>query len=275
MIDLIGQRFGRLTVLEMSETHITPKGRNVYMWKCLCDCGNLTVVSTSSLRNGNTKSCGCFQKEMAHKTNSENLAGKRFGRLVAVDEVHKNGLLYCNCVCDCGNITEVLPSHLKRGLIRSCGCLRSETSKKMMKKHGMKNTRIYKIWIEMRARCTNENYDSYKDYGGRGISVCPEWKNSFENFRDWAFNNGYSDVLTLDRIDVNGNYEPTNCRWATYEEQANNKRTNKIIEYKGEKKTLAEWAREVGINYVTLHRRICVYGWDIEKAIETPVRHKK
>lgn len=274
LMDLTGQRFGRLTVVEMADMHITPKGRNVYMWKCRCDCGNRTIVSTSSLRSGNTKSCGCYHKEKAHEANYEDLSGKRFGRLVAIEGFKKNGEFYWKCKCDCGKQAEVLPQHLKRNLIRSCGCLRAETSSQINRKHGMKETRLYKAWLDMKARCYNSNDTNYKNYGGRGITVCDEWKNDFMNFYNWAIANGYRDDLTIDRINVDGNYEPNNCRWATYKEQANNTRANIILEYKGRKQTMAEWAEEIGMNYVTFQRRIKNYKWSVEKAIETPVKKK-
>lgn len=244
------------------------------MWKCLCECGNETVVSTSGLRSGNTQSCGCYQKEKAHEANFQNLSGKRFGRLTAKRGIRKNGNFYWKCQCDCGNYTDVLPQHLKRGLICSCGCLRSETSSKTHRKHGMKQTRLYKIWTEMKGRCYNKNVPAYKNYGGRGIIVCEEWLHDFEAFYNWSISNGYKDELSIDRINVNGNYEPSNCRWATYLEQANNTRANVIIEYNGKKQTIAEWAREIGINYATLQRRIKILKWDVEKAIETPVAKK-
>lgn len=273
-IDLTGQRFGRLTVVEMADTHITPKGRNVYMWKCICDCGNQAIVATSSLRSGQSKSCGCYQREKAHQANFDDLTGKRFGRLVAVEGIKKDNGFYWKCKCDCGNYTEVLPQHLKRNLIRSCGCLRVEVSSQTNKRHGMKETRLYKVWLDMKARCCNSSDSHYKDYGGRGITVCDEWKDDFMSFYEWAIANGYRDNLTIDRKDVNGNYEPSNCRWATYKEQANNKRANIILEYKGRKQTMAEWAEEIGMNYVTFQRRIKNYKWSIEKAIETPVKKK-
>jgi hypothetical protein len=138
----------------------------------------------------------------------------------------------------------------------------------------MKNTRLYKIWLEMRRRCNCENQTEYENYGGRGITVCDEWngKDCFVNFYNWAMANGYSDNLTIDRIDVNGNYEPSNCRWATYLQQANNTRANIFLTYHGKTQTMADWAREIGINYTTFQRRIKYYGWSVEKAIETPTK---
>lgn len=121
-------------------------------------------------------------------------------------------------------------------------------------------------------RCHKPNFERYSDYGGRGIEVCLEWRNSFENFRDWAMENGYKENLTIDRIDTNGNYEPSNCRWSTYKVQGNNTRRNHFIEFNGECHTMAEWAEIKGMKLQTLSNRINQYGWTIEKALTEPVR---
>ena len=116
------------------------------------------------------------------------------------------------------------------------------------KKHGCANTRLYNIWKTMRQRCFNKNNVKYQNYGGRGISICEEW-NDFLSFKEWAINNGYSEVLTIDRIDVNGNYEPSNCRWVTLEMQANNKSNNKIIVYNSMQMTMADFCRKYNLKY--------------------------
>lgn len=165
-MDLTGQRYGRLTVVEQAKTHVTPGGRNVYMWRCVCDCGKESIVSTSALRSGDTKSCGCLQRERAHEASFIDISGNRYGRLVAINPIRKNNGIYWVCKCDCGNTTEVLPQHLNRGLIRSCGCLRKDVSSKKNKKHGMSKTRIYKEWKGIKERCLNKNNHAYKNYGG-------------------------------------------------------------------------------------------------------------
>ena len=119
----------------------------------------------------------------------------------------------------------------------------------------------------MKTRCNNPNVLEYKDYGGRGITVCDEWQHSYETFRDWARLNGYMDDLTIDRIDVNGNYEPSNCRWSTRKEQANNRRSNKLITFNGETHNIQEWSDIVGVNDITLRNRLYKYGWSVEKAV--------
>lgn len=128
--------------------------------------------------------------------------------------------------------------------------------------------RLYRIWTDMKRRCYDERCLEYRNYGGRGIEICQEWKNSFEAFRSWAMENGYADDLTIDRIDVNGNYEPSNCYWVTAKEQANNMRTNTLVTYKGETKTLVQWAESFGINYHTLVSRLYQENLPFEEAIK-------
>lgn len=136
-------------------------------------------------------------------------------------------------------------------------------------------SRLYNVWAGMKARCFCKNHRLYKHYGGRGITVCKEWLD-YETFKEWAINNGYTGdgdrrTCTIDRVDVNGNYEPSNCRWASVYEQLNNKRTNVKISYKGETKTLSQWAATLGINYSTMTNRY-VRGWSVERMLTQPVK---
>ncbi|MBO3398543.1 hypothetical protein JJB71_13440 [Clostridium perfringens] len=206
----------------------------------------------------------------------ENLIGKRFGKLKVVKQSHsKNYRRYWECECDCGNKTIVTTSRLKNGHTKSCGCLSKEVTTKRNTKHGKRNTRIYEIWAGMKKRCLNKKSISYKNYGGRGVSICEEWKNSFEKFYNWAINNGYNENLTIDRIDVNGNYEPNNCRWCTKKEQSNNKRNNRYITINKETKTLSEWANYYKIKSKVVENRINRYKWSIEEALEIVPRKRK
>jgi len=156
------------------------------------------------------------------------LTGQRFGRLTVMSEAErKNKHRMWNCKCDCGGYTKVYDGSLKRGLTTSCGCYRREQNKKRSITHGESNTRLYSIWYNMKKRCYHKGVAGYDDYGGRGITVCDEWKNSFETFREWALSNGYSDELTIDRINNEGKYEPNNCRWTTQIEQNYNTRISR------------------------------------------------
>lgn len=142
----------------------------------------------------------------------------------------------------------------------------------MGKHHGGKGSRLYSIWRAMKTRCYNPNSKAYPRYGGRGITVCDEWLDSFEAFRDWALANGYRDDLTIDRVDSNGPYAPENCRWATYKEQANNTRRNRIITVNGERLTIAAASEKFNLNPFLLYDRISRLGWSAERAIFTPAR---
>jgi hypothetical protein len=198
MIDLTGQRYGRLVVRERVQQHMKGQAR----WLCLCDCGNTTVVQSYDLRSGNTQSCGCQRR---------------------VNFKHKI--------------------------------------------HGHSQKRIYAIWKGMKSRCSNPNRKCYSDYGGKGIKVCSEWEEDFQAFYNWAIENGYNDELTIDRIDPDGNYEPSNCRWADNLMQGNNKTDNIYVECEGETHTISEWSRITGIKYGTLYNRIVNLMWEPKKAL--------
>lgn len=204
---------------------------------------------------------------------------KRFGRLVVMYRLgepytSRSGRVYDTipmymCKCDCGNEKAIPAISLIGGHTESCGCYQNECRKVMNLKYSSKyNKRIYRIWNGMIGRCERKSSINYENYGGRGIKICDEWHN-FNVFYDWAINNGYSDDLTIDRIDVNGNYEPSNCRWATYHEQNLNRRSNALITYNGETKTISEWSEAKNINYSMLRNRL-YSGMTPEEAIETP-----
>lgn len=177
-----------------------------------------------------------------------NLGGMRFGKLLAFMRVEdKKKHTQWLCICDCGNTTIVSASNLRSGNTTSCGCF--------CEHHGLRNTKLYGVWSAMKNRCFNPNVEGYKQYGARGIAVCEEWKNSFTAFHEWAISNGYTEGLTLDRIDVNGNYEPSNCRWVKAKTQANNRRNTIRVEINGESHTLREWSEITGINFGTLRQR--------------------
>ena len=179
------------------------------------------------------------------------------------------------CKCDCGELRTILGGSLRAKITVSCGCKKKENASKLYTKRHAKNsntkTKLYKVWMNMRSRCSYEKNIGYHNYGGRGIKVCEEWNADFTAFRDWALANGYSENLTIDRIDVNGNYEPTNCRWVNIQAQCNNRRNNRYFHYNGEKHTIKEWSDIVKIDYALLRNRLVNLGWPIERALtETP-----
>ena len=202
--DLIGRRFGRLTVISRAEDYVSPKGYHSTAWLCRCDCGKETVVRAVYLKGGKTISCGCYRADY--------------------------------------------PNHTK---------------------HGQSHTRLYNIWKGMHDRCCNPNSSARELYIDRGIDMCPEWKNDFVSFYLWATENGYNDKLTIDRIDNNKGYNPTNCRWVDNKAQQNNKRNNHMLTFGNKTQTMAQWAEETGIGYHKLKDRINKCGWSIEKALTT------
>lgn len=199
----------------------------------------------------------------------KNLNGKRFGKLVVIGEaddyIQPNGRRRSrvSCLCDCGNTIDVLRENVVSGKTKSCGCYRRTVSSNARKSHGDSESLLYGVWLSMKRRCDNENVPHYEDYGKRGITVCDEWQHSYESFRDWAMQNGYHEGLSIDRINNDMGYSPTNCRWADSKTQANNRRSNRKLTYNGETHNVTEWAELLGINPKTLFNRI-YRGLDIE-----------
>ncbi len=203
------------------------------------------------------------------------LVGQRFGRLTVIErgENDKRGEIRWLCRCDCGNLKVVYGSLLRKGKTRSCGCLRKEVAEDKARKHGGSTSRLYNIWKQMRKRCYNANNPVFRWYGGRGITVCQEWRGSFEAFRDWALANGYRDDLTIDRFNNEQGYFPENCRWATEIEQANNTRKNRFFTFAGETRTVAEWARIKKVSSDLIRDRLNL-GWPIERALTEPIHQQ-
>lgn len=210
--------------------------------------------------------------------NNDSLIGKKFHNLTVIDFAYKkNNAKYWLCKCDCGNEKIIQQCHLTSGATHSCGCKKKKQIESMNKertKHGKRYTRLYKIWCNMKGRCENPKADNYKYYGARGIKVCDIWEKNFENFYNWSIKNGYEENLTIDRIDVNGNYCPENCAWKTIKEQENNRRNNRVLMFNGIEKNVTEWSEELGINRETIYKRLRS-GWSIEKTLTTPVNKSK
>lgn len=185
------------------------------------------------------------------------LTGQKFGKLTAVryKGVRGRRRTYWECVCECGNTVCVASVHLKSGHTKSCGCLKIERIENLNKKTGLSHSKLGYAYRNMLNRCFYPKIEMYKEYGARGITVCSEWldkEKGFENFVEWAKANRYSEGLTLDRIDVNGNYEPSNCRWVDLYTQANNKRNNLYLRINGEVDTVGNWARKLNVSYWNL-----------------------
>lgn len=203
------------------------------------------------------------------------ISGKKFARVTAISRsANRIGISHWKCVCDCGNEFIVSGKSLKSGNTKSCGCLKKEKliENGKLKKHGLSGSETYHTWRAMKARCYNKKTESFKNYGGRGITVCDEWRNSFQCF--------YDDMgrvpkgKSIDRIDNNGNYNPSNCKYSTCKEQLNNTRANKIIAFNGESKNVTQWAECLGVSRMLIFNRLYA-GWSIEKALTEPIRVEK
>lgn len=261
----IGTRFGKLEV-------IGPYGKisGSTSVVCRCDCGNLKEVTCSNLRLNQTKSCGCNRTRGKY----QDLIGKKFGRLSVLDDrLRSSTHRFVKCLCDCGKET-VQPLHaVVDGRVVSCGCHRNAATVARSLRHGAARrnevTSEYRIWQQMRKRCENPKAQFYKHYGGRGIKVCERWL-TFENFLA-DMGPRPSPDHSIDRYpDMDGNYEPGNCRWATDLEQANNRRVTPMVEYQGRTQSIADWARELNVKYWSLRNRLINLGWPVEKAFTTP-----
>lgn len=210
------------------------------------------------------------------------MSGQRFGRLIVVkrveDYIFDSGRKERQwlCKCDCGNEIVVLGNNLRKENTVSCGRYRKEINKKLQTKHGLCNDSIYIVYRNMKNRCFDPRDKRFKNYGERGITVCKEWlgEDGFNNFVEWSNKSGYSKGLTLDRIDVDGNYEPSNCRWTDLVTQENNRTNNRLLTYNNRTMTMAMWAKELNINYNTLANRIYL-GWADEKALTKPIMERR
>lgn len=193
--------------------------------------------------------------------------GKKINRLTILKESNckKHNRITLVCKCDCGNIIDVTQNSLYKGNTKSCGCIRIE--KPNHTTHNLRDSSLYNVWANIKQRCYNEKFGKYSDYGGRGIIVCDEWKNDFLEFYNWCIVNGYKKGLEIDRKNNDGNYEPNNCHFVTRSGNMRNTRANVVIEYNGKKKTMKEWAIDLGIPYMRLQQRIGKLRMPIDRAL--------
>lgn len=253
-----------------------------YEWVCECQlCGNTHLRTPSELKSGNVPLCKC---QCDRPRTYETLIGKKenFLKVIDVDRSQK-GHPYLICQCDCGNTHRVQPHDWKNDIVKSCGCKHNE----LLSTHGLSKERLYRIWNGMNQRCYNTNDHAYGCYGGRGIMICDEWlgNDGLLRFIEWARRNGYSDDLSIDRIDVNGNYEPSNCRWADAKTQLENRRPSSewkkrkkgqkkkrrvVWTIKGTEKPARDWCEDYGISYETVMYRVKQKGMSILEALTAP-----
>lgn len=197
------------------------------------------------------------------------LTGQKFGMLTVI-RLHtaENGVIVWECLCDCGNKSFVRGGNLRSGAVKSCGCVKHLAPRN--KEHGESRSKLYRHWKSMIYRCSRPNNRAYKWYGGKGVRVCAEWQ-TYDGFKKWVLETRPNETYTVERIDVNGDYCPDNCKWIPIEKQANNRTSCVMISYNGSTKNLTEWCKELGLDYKLVHNRMTKLGWSFEKAISTPL----
>lgn len=267
----VGLRIGHLTILRELPYKIHPNGKTSRQFECKCDCGNISYPIADDLRKaireGRSYSCGHCGRESKEYSVPQ---GTRFGRLTVINDLGRQGRNhYTYCKCDCGKEVRVPLYNLNSGKTSSCGCLAKENTIKRSLTHGLAHKHpLYGVWKQMKERCCNPNHHAYKDYGGRGISVCKEWMSDFKAYFEWAISHGWKEGLTIDRINNDGNYTPQNCRFVPLVIQARNKRNNKEIIYKSKAwHSLAQFCEDNELDYATIQQRL-YRGWSVERAIQ-------
>ncbi len=288
VLELIGRRFGMLMVVD--HTMIEHRTR----WRCVCDCGGTSLVTTRNLTSGNSTTCGCGKRPKGPR---KDLAGRKFGKLAVVElaRMKRTGPLGCiavwRCLCDCGNHCEALVSALLSGKKKSCGCLMREAgarnrllAKGPGPRHGRSGTRIHRIWKGMRTRCTNKNVPCYPRYGGRGIRICAHW-GSFENFLA-DMGDPPTEKHSIDRVDNNRNYSCghcqecvangwiANCSWATGKQQTRHTRRSRMITVDGVTEPMAYWCEKYGVKHSLIKDRLRM-GWSDSDAVKLPARARR
>lgn len=270
---IAGAIYNHWTVISTAVLIFTlASGKRATYWSCRCVCGRIKDVMRTNLTSGLSRSCGCQSRpDAAHlvawvRDNPEkrirgpkyNLVGERFGRLRVTEVVPpdrsentKSRKYRWRCLCECGEECIVETAPLIKGGQRSCKCLQRESARERQTKHGLSDSRIYRVYQGMKTRCTNPAAHNYDAYGARGIQVCTAWLESFETFVS-DMGHPPTPYHSLDRVDTNGDYTPENCRWATREQQANNRRNTRRLAYAGVEKSVSDWAREFGVPAPTM-----------------------
>lgn len=262
----VGRTYGDYTIVSLEDINRVPK----YSMRCNT-CGYEKIVSAYAFDNLDFECHKHFEKIKYDNS----YIGRKFNFLTVTGiEYDENNKRMFRCMCECDSENLYYPHDIVFGTVKSCGCMASKLlHDAFWKEDALNRQRLYRIWNGMKRRCYNRNSDSYSNYGGRGISICDEWLNSYDIFKEWALSHGYSDDLSIDRIDVNGNYEPNNCRWADWKTQANNKRPKKrnvMWTIDGTTKPAIDWCEEYGVSYETATYRINHKGMSVYEALTAP-----
>ena len=275
---MIGTEYGDYSIISIT------KNEDGVRFNLSCDiCGHEISAPYQSIKNNAERYKKCTKHYNPVKYDESYIGKKKnYLKVIGITRLENKHRAFL-CECDCGNTTTIEPTFWEKEIVKSCGCMQKELLRDAVTIHGYSGDRLYSVWYGMKERCLNPKNSNYRNYGGRGIEVCPEWLNDFEEFRNWSLKTGYDynapkGECTLDRIDVNGNYEPSNCRWITIQEQNKNKRPSsewkkrelKKISVDGDSKTASEWCEIYGVTKSAVYYRMKKHGLSFEDALKIP-----